>query len=672
MVTCPQCGLSAPDDQKFCDRCGQGLGAAVPLPPSPRPLAPGVVLKGSYEIVELIGQSLAENRYRAIRRGPQATAFQIRERIAPNRSEQAQLADGPLPASRLKEDVTVEDPNGPKAKTGELRLPVPPPNPPAAAPTVAGEAAAGAAGLVDADAAASTLSEVSAPQLDHSASDLTDGDAPLRSIESTANGAAPAEAESATHPQPTAPELSRGDLGELFERVMALSLTIDHPGFYVAVDGFGEQGRVYLVYPDEKLTPISHTTLPMHESDAIQMTIQLCQIISSLNKRGLRANDICPDSLAFGGNGRLRLTSLDYVSNDLELQAEPILNDGYTAPEIYRARDVDKRSDVFSAGSMFYTALTGGRIAAESWREDGGPIQFYPPFVVSPPLEQAVRRAVAFRPVDRWANADAMKAELMRLAESFRLRSGSMTDVGMVREHNEDALMVVEFTRDSLIEPASTYLYVISDGMGGAAAGEVASAMTLGTIREYLQQHPPTQVNGELAKSLNAAIEAANTKIVEYAAEHEESRGMGATAVAALIAPPNLALGWVGDSRIYLSSRGKLRQLTKDHSLVARLVEIGQITAEEARHHEHKNVITRSLGARRKGPAGAEVMSLRLRRGDRLLLCSDGLTTHVPDHQINDILNRNPDPYSASRELVVAANAAGGTDNISVIVVSAE
>jgi serine/threonine protein phosphatase PrpC len=147
---------------------------------------------------------------------------------------------------------------------------------------------------------------------------------------------------------------------------------------------------------------------------------------------------------------------------------------------------------------------------------------------------------------------------------------------------------------------------------------------------------------------------------------------MGATAVAALIVPPNAAIGWVGDSRIYLSSGGTLRQLTKDHSLVARLVEIGQITPEQARHHEHKNVITRSLGARQKGPAGAEVLSMSLKRGDRLILCSDGLTTDVEDDHINDILNRNPDPAAAARELVVAANAAGGSDNISLIVISAQ
>ena len=102
-----------------------------------------------------------------------------------------------------------------------------------------------------------------------------------------------------------------------------------------------------------------------------------------------------------------------------------------------------------------------------------------------------------------------------------------------------------------------------------------------------------------------------------------------------------------------------------------RLVEIGQITAEEARTHEHKNVITRSLGARQSGPAGAESVSLKLKRGDKLMLCSDGLTAHVEDHQLQEILARHHDPFDAARELIVAANAGGGTDNITVVVVFA-
>jgi serine/threonine protein phosphatase PrpC len=146
---------------------------------------------------------------------------------------------------------------------------------------------------------------------------------------------------------------------------------------------------------------------------------------------------------------------------------------------------------------------------------------------------------------------------------------------------------------------------------------------------------------------------------------------MGSTGVALVIVPPDAAMGWVGDSRAYLSEPSGLRQLSKDHSLVQRLVEIGQITEEEARHHEHKNVITRSLGARPTGPAGAEMMSFRLRREDRVLLCSDGLTAHVPDGQICEIVRRHQEPAAAARELIAAALAGGGTDNISVVVIFA-
>jgi protein phosphatase len=170
---------------------------------------------------------------------------------------------------------------------------------------------------------------------------------------------------------------------------------------------------------------------------------------------------------------------------------------------------------------------------------------------------------------------------------------------------------------------------------------------------------------------LAAALEEANLKIIEYVAAHPESRGMGSTGVCALVVPPDAALAWVGDSRGYAMEGGTLRQVTKDHSLVARLVEIGQITAEEARSHEHKNVITRSLGARAAGPAGAEALALKLKRGDKILLCSDGLSDCVEDGDIRDILARHHDPYEAARELIVAANEGGGKDNISVAVVFA-
>jgi protein phosphatase len=222
------------------------------------------------------------------------------------------------------------------------------------------------------------------------------------------------------------------------------------------------------------------------------------------------------------------------------------------------------------------------------------------------------------------------------------------------------------------VEPAQNFLYVVADGMGGAEAGEIASAIAVGAIRNYIGSAlEAAPAAGDIRGLLQDALEEANKKILEYAAAHAEARGMGSTAVGALIIPPEAAVAWVGDSRAYLCDHNGLRQVTKDHSLVQRLIEIGQITPEEARHHEHKNVITRSLGARPSGPAGAESVTLRLKRGDRLMLCSDGLTTHVEDEKIGEILRRHADPCAAARELVVAANAGGGTDNVSVVVICA-
>ena len=682
MITCPECGQEALEDAKFCDRCGRGLSkaaASAPQSPTrPTPLTAGTSLKGGIEIVGLTGQTSIENRYRATRtRDGKTESIALRERLGPQPSAESEeiFDESPHPPAPRP-----EDPNGPSAKTAELRPAVvqtngtaSPPQLHASSPQAGKSASANASeegvqSAVDFNAdpgpASTVMAEVTA---NSSADQATEG-----SIAAIATEAQPnPETDDGAHEDAPAP--GGEDLGEVFGRVLALSQTINHPAFQRAIEGFAENGRVYLVYADEELKGLRRGSGKMTEPEAIAAAIQACQAISFVHRRALRLNDICPESTSIAADGRLKLTGLDYVSNDNELQSEPIFNDGYTAPEIYRGKKVDKRADIFSAGAILYTWLTGARIPSESWREEAGPVQFYPPHVVTPRLENAIRRAIAFSPADRWPTIDAFKTELIALGGTIRLRAAAMTDVGRVREHNEDAVLAVEYTRESLVDPAQSHLYVVADGMGGAEAGEIAAAIAVQTIRSYIGSRlegPRGEVSNG-AELLIAALEEANSRIIEYVASHPESRGMGSTGVCALVAPPDAAVAWVGDSRGYLMDGATLRQVTKDHSLVQRLVEIGQITAEEARTHEHKNVITRSLGARQSGPAGAEAVSLKLKRGDKLMLCSDGLTAHVDDRQIQDILGRNPDPFDAARELIVAANAGGGTDNISVIVVYA-
>jgi serine/threonine protein phosphatase PrpC len=708
MITCPECGQQADDDAKFCDRCGQGFSqnATHPAPPSIAPLAPGAELKGGFKIAEVLSQTSHENRYRA-ERTRDGAIFQLREQISP----QAGADEDETPAQAQPIDAepanAVEaDPAGPTAKTAELRLKpaphsvnagvpsasssVPPPIEPENADAGAPEnsPAASAAESVNSSTppladkgdaqktpetpdenGAVVLTEAAAEPEHSSHEDAETNHAEASIVGEEAAAIEPA-ADGAASEAPPEP-VEHDDLGEVFGRVRALSLTLNYPAFQRSIGGFRNNGRVYLVYPDEELTPLSLRPggLGMSEGDALNVAIQVCQAVGFAHRRGLRVNDICPESVAYGKDGRIKLTGLDYISNDNELQAEPIFNDGYTAPEIYRAKKADKRADIFSIGALLYTCLTGERLDSETWREEAGPIRFYPPHVVTPALEQAVRRALMFSPDARWTSVDAFKAELLKLAGIVQIRSGALTDVGMVREHNEDSVMAVEYRRDSLIEPAQSFLYVVADGMGGAEAGEVASAIAVGEIRNYVGSRIDDA--GDLRGLLQESLEQANTRILEYQKAHAEARSMGSTAVGALVRPPDAAVAWVGDSRAYLCDNGGLRQITKDHSLVQRLLEIGQITAEEARHHEHKNVITRSLGARPTGPAGAESVMLRLKRGDRLMLCSDGLTAHVEDGQIGEILRRHLDPFDAARELVVAANAGGGTDNVSVVVIFA-
>ena len=226
---------------------------------------------------------------------------------------------------------------------------------------------------------------------------------------------------------------------------------------------------------------------------------------------------------------------------------------------------------------------------------------------------------------------------------------GSRTDVGCVREHNEDSLVV------------APPLDVVCDGMGGHAAGEVASEIAVNVIADRVPATPD-------AAALGQAVEEANLAIIQAAREGVGRAGMGCTCTAAMLENERLIVAQVGDSRAYLLHGGTLQQITRDHSLMADFIEAGQITPEEARVHPQRSVITRALGSDPR--TQPDLFEINVNTGDRLLICSDGLTSMIEDYEIEDILNRTPDPQIAASKLVNAAIAAGGHDNVTVIVVN--
>ncbi len=232
------------------------------------------------------------------------------------------------------------------------------------------------------------------------------------------------------------------------------------------------------------------------------------------------------------------------------------------------------------------------------------------------------------------------------------LRWGSATDVGRVRTLNEDSLLAVPT------------LFVVADGMGGHAAGEVASELTVTEFARLAEQAPLR------TQDLADTVWRANEHILKAASEHGDQRGMGTTVTGVGVVAgergEQLAIFNVGDSRVYRFADGQLNQLTVDHSAVQELVDAGQLSPQAARSHPRRNVVTRSLGSN-PGPA-PDVWVLPPLAGDRFLVCSDGLTGELQDTEIAAVLAAHPDPQDAAHELVRLANAAGGRDNVTTVV----
>lgn len=245
------------------------------------------------------------------------------------------------------------------------------------------------------------------------------------------------------------------------------------------------------------------------------------------------------------------------------------------------------------------------------------------------------------------------------MARSARVHAHFRTDQGRVRNNNQDFVAWKE-PADAEEEARDGWLYILADGAGGMDAGEVASQYaTERTLHHYLEN----QETADWSERLRAAMQAANTELRELSARKDNNGRMATTMVATVVHESKAHVANVGDSRAYLWRKGNLRQITKDQSLVAKLLDEGAITAEEAAVHPRKNVILYSLGSEREPQI--DLYDLDLEPDDKLLVCSDGLTRHVNDEEIGLVLEQQ-DPEEATETLVNLANERGGEDNVSV------
>jgi protein phosphatase len=237
------------------------------------------------------------------------------------------------------------------------------------------------------------------------------------------------------------------------------------------------------------------------------------------------------------------------------------------------------------------------------------------------------------------------------------LRVGSLTDIGKVREINQDSYAVDE----------GQGLFIVADGMGGHAAGEKASQTAVQIISERLAPQVSAATNGQLLDGLQTAIQDANREIINASMDDASMRGMGTTATVLVTKGNQLYVGHVGDSRAYLIRNRRIDQITEDHSIVAQLVRARAITPQEAARHPYRNVITRCLGM--QVDVEADTQQRELKAGDRLLICSDGLSGLVSDDEMLQMVLSSDDPQKTCVDLVNLALERGGSDNITVVLV---
>lgn len=471
--------------------------------------------------------------------------------------------------------------------------------------------------------------------------------------------------------------------GNPYQNEFLILRSVSYPTVVKAVDVFKQGGRAYLAIEQLEGRDLAYylTQNRVSVQQSLEWMVQLCQSLSQLHRRQILHLDLQPRVVVVAPDQhRVRLTGFHRAMvMPVATQDRPEATAGYSAPEQTGLFDapIDERADIYALGALWFQLLTGvnpSEVAADEWGCVFPAVCEHLPDA-HPQISRIVARMLEPDPEARYRHVHEVKNELLELINNPSRRVGSFSDVGMLREGNEDSLGLREFEMVNLSRQRGVGLYVVADGMGGVSAGEVASQIAveegLSSLEERLntlalEQSPEP---GELIKqALQSAIKRANLRIYETGRGDESMSGMGTTMTAAVVFGQQLYVGHVGDSRAYVINRYGIEKVSRDHSLVGRLVEIGQITEEEALVHPQRNLIYRALGTYPNVEVDVYQRSLKL--GDWVLLCSDGLTGHVKDHELQSIVLQHEDPNRACQQLVNTANLRGGEDNITVVLVN--
>jgi serine/threonine protein phosphatase PrpC len=427
---------------------------------------------------------------------------------------------------------------------------------------------------------------------------------------------------------------------------------------------------------------------------------QLAAALQALHGAGAIVEGIRPDVVVVSQESQARIADLsDLLPCPLPPNA-PIKATLYTAPElILSPTTADARSDLYSFGAMLYSLeYLHHPLEEKDFERQFTPLQITERFPdVHPLFLRVINKTFCREPAARFPSDEMTKVDPSGMAEliktlavcgrafdDVRLDIAAWTTTGMVRTGNEDALSVlhgVDTRQDSVSEYA---MILLCDGMGGYEAGEVAAAMAIDEMRKYLlaqpifaalsgKEPPKEPVDPKKYQDiLRDTLKHANKEVFTASrTPGKGKRGMGCTAECVYVDSRNVIAGHVGDSRVYHLHRGRLVQLTRDQTLVNRLVELGQLSPEEAEDHPRKNELQQAIGGQPDVNPGT--YSGKLMRGDWVLVCSDGLTNHINNKELETMLSREAanSAEEAARRLLNLVNLRGATDNATIVVVRA-
>jgi PPM family protein phosphatase len=476
----------------------------------------------------------------------------------------------------------------------------------------------------------------------------------------------------------------------------------NHPALPKVLDAFQENNREYLIIEWPLGESLWDAWDDPNSTSEMRYTWlqQIAAALQALHKASAIFEGIRPDVIVIGEGSQPRLTDLaDLLPCPLPPNA-PVKATLYTAPElIVSPATADMRADLYSFGAMLYSLeYLHHPLEEKDFERQFTPLQITERFPDVHPLFLRLINKTFCRDVNTRFPSDEMTkvdpsgiAELMktlavcgRAFDDVRLDIAAWTTTGMVRTGNEDALTVlhgVDTRQDALGEYA---MVLLCDGMGGYEAGEIAAAMAIDEMRKYLLAQPmfAALTGGQAPKEpvdakkyqdiLRDALKHANKEVFTASrTPGKGKRGMGCTAECVYIDSRNVIAGHVGDSRVYHLHRGRLNQLTRDQTLVNRLVELGQLTAAEAEDHPRKNELQQAIGGQPDVNPGT--YAGKLMRGDWVLVCSDGLTNHINNKELESMLTREAanSAEEAARRLLNLVNLRGATDNATIVVVRA-